>query len=90
MDKATRLQGVANHSSPTEIQPMRQNFFWIMAVIIPSAIFGWFLWTLGKSLVGMVQDKMLNRELDELKNQSLPKPKTDDPSESKPDYTSRM
>jgi hypothetical protein len=62
-----------------------------MAVIIPSGILVWFLWSLGKSMVGMVQDKMLNRELDELKNTSLPKQKTDDDQpESKPDYTARM
>ena len=62
-----------------------------MAVIIPTTILLWFLWSLGKSLVGIVQDKMLNRELDELKNQSLPKPKTDDDHpESKHDYTARM
>jgi len=70
---------------------MKQSFLWAMAVIIPSAISLWFLWSLGKSLFGMFQDKRLNRELDELKNQSLPKPKTgDDHPESKQDYTSRM
>jgi hypothetical protein len=70
---------------------MKQTFLWAMAVIIPSGILGWFLWSLGKSLVGMVQDKMLNRELDELKDKSLPKQKTDDDhSGSKPDYTARM
>ncbi len=70
---------------------MKQNFLWAMAILVPSGILAWFLWTLGKSLVGMVQDKMLDRELDELKNASLPKPKLDsDGSDSKPDYTSRM
>lgn len=70
---------------------MKQNFLWAMAVIIPSGILVWFLWTLGKSMVGMVQDKMLDRELDELKNQSLPKPKTDNEhSDPNHDYTSRM
>lgn len=70
---------------------MKQNFLWAMAVLIPSGILGWFLWMLGKSLVGMVQDKRLERELDELKNYSLPKPKSDEGSaETKRDYTSRM
>jgi len=69
---------------------MKQSFLWAMAVIVPTAIVVWFLWSLGKSLVGMFQDKRLNRELDELKNQSLPKPKTDDDPESKHDYTARM
>lgn len=70
---------------------MKQNFLWAMAVLIPSGILGWFLWALGKSLVGMIQDKRLERELDELKNHSLPKPKSDDShSETKRDYTSRM
>jgi len=70
---------------------MKQNFLWAMAVLIPSGILAWFLWTLGKSLLGMVQDKMLDRELDELKNHSLPKPKSDvDQPETKQDYTSRM
>ena len=70
---------------------MKETFLWTMAVIIPSSILVWFLWSLGKSVVGMIQDKVLNRELDELKNKSLPKPKTDDDqSGSKPDYTARM
>jgi len=70
---------------------MKQNFLWAMAVLIPSGILAWFLWTLGKSIVGMVQDKLLERELDELKNQKLPKPKSDDGrSEQKHDYTTRM
>ena len=69
---------------------MKQNFLWAMAVLIPSGILAWFLWTLGKSLFGMFQDKMLDRELDELKNQSLPKPKNKDQAESNHDYTTRM
>jgi hypothetical protein len=70
---------------------MKENFLWAMAVLIPSGILVWFLWTLGKSMVGMVQDKMLNRELDELKDHSLPKPKSEnDHSETNHDYTSRM
>ncbi len=86
-----RLQGETNHSSGTENQLIKQYFLWTMAVIIPIGILAWFLWTLGKSMVGLVQDKMLDRELDELKNQSLPKPKTDDDHpESKHDYTTRM
>jgi len=69
---------------------MKQHFLWAMAVLIPSGILVWFLWTLGKSLVGMVQDKMLDRELDELKSHSLPKSKSDDQAEAKHDYTTRM
>ena len=70
---------------------MKQNFLWAMAVLIPSGILAWFLWTLGKSIVGVVQDKFLERELDELKNHKLPKSKSnDDRPETKHDYTSRM
>ena len=68
---------------------MKQNFLWAMAILIPTGILGWFLWTLGKSLVGMIQDKMLDRELDELKNHSLPKP-DDDSSANTHDYTTRL
>ena len=89
--RPSQYQGEANRPSWTENRTMKQNFLWAMAVLIPSGILAWFLWTLGKSMVGMVKDKMLDRELDELKNHSLPKPKTDDElPASKHDYTSRM
>ena len=70
---------------------MKQTFLWVMALLIPSGILAWFLWTLGKSVVEMVQDKFLERELDELKNHKLPKPKSDDDhSQTEHDYTTRM
>ena len=49
---------------------MKDYFLWAMAVLIPLSILGLFLWKLGQTIYGIVQDRKLYRELDELQRLS--------------------
>jgi hypothetical protein len=49
---------------------MKDYFLWAMAVLIPLSILGLFLWKLGQTIYGFVQDRKLYRELDELQRLS--------------------
>jgi len=80
---------------------MKDYFLWAMAVIIPSAVIGYFLWKLGLTFRGMFLDWRLHRELDELQKASAAKKRAQDrePSsdsgaaaepEERVDYTTRM
>jgi len=49
---------------------MKQYFLYAIAALIPMAIGGWFLWSLGRAFLTMFEDWRLGKELDELQAQS--------------------
>ena len=49
---------------------MKQYFLYAIALLIPVAILGWFLFALGKAFASLYDDWKLGKELDELQNQS--------------------
>lgn len=76
---------------------MKDYFLWAMAVIIPGAILGLFLWKLGQTFYGMIQDRRLYKELDELqklseakRQQQRAEQETAANIKGQVDYTSKM
>ena len=49
---------------------MKQYFLYAIALLIPLAILGWFLFALGKAFASLYEDWKLGKELDELQDQA--------------------
>jgi hypothetical protein len=45
---------------------MKQYFLYILGLLVPLIIVGWFLYLVGRAFYSLYQDRQLNKELDEL------------------------